>query len=326
MRRALVVLLAVALLPTGAAAAPSRRPKPTMTCGRPAGRVVTCTVNTSLHVRGKGVRVVLPASYGKHGGRARYPVVYVLHGVGDDETSWTNPARGDLAALTAHCEAIFVTPDGGSGREAGWYSDWYEGPYEWERYHVGDLPSAVDRTFRTKGSDHRAIAGMSMGGFGAMSYAARNPGRYRAAASYSGFLDTMFAAPGSGAAYDVSGQNDTYSTGAPSRDVWGDQTLEEGNWRAHNPYDRAAGLRGTALYVAGGTGVAAPAGPDKAPLNAVEAYTRTLTDRFVAKLRAEGIAFADGRYDGGTHDWPEWRAAFRGSLRVLMPALEAPPC
>jgi S-formylglutathione hydrolase FrmB len=319
-RRVLVLLTALTLLPLSGAGAVQRVTTPAMTCTG-TGRVRTCTVHTTLRIRHKTVRVVLPASYGR--GRRAYPVVYVLHGVGDDETAWTNPARGNLEALTRLCEAIFVMPDGGSGKDAGWYSDWLDGTYEWERYHVGELPRAVERTFRTDGA--RAIAGMSMGGFGAMSYAARRPYMFRAAASYSGFLDTTFGAPASGAFYDASGQNDVYSTGAPSRGVWGDQVLDADVWHAHNPYDRIVGLRGTAVYISGGTGVTTP---DTAhlPNHAVEAYTRVLTDQFADALDAAGVPYVDGRYDGGNHDWPYWRAAFRDSLHVLMPALDARPC
>lgn len=322
MRRALVLLLALALLPSGDAGAIGHVKTPKMTCTG-SGRLRTCTVHTSLKVRRKTVQVLLPASYGK--GRATYPVVYMLHGVGDDETAWVNPARGNLAALTTLCEVIFVMPDAGSGKEAGWYSDWLSERFEWERYHVGELPRAVDRTFRTQGHSKRAVAGTSMGGFGAMSYAGRNPHMFRAAASYSGFLDTMFGSPASGVAYDVSGQNDVYSTGAPDSEIWGHQALEEQVWRAHNPYDLAPKLRHTSLYVAGGTGVGAPDAA-RLPNHAVEAYTRTLTDRFVQALNAAGVPFVDGRYAGGNHDWPYWRAAFRDSLRLLMPALEARPC
>lgn len=321
MRRALLVSLAATLLaPAAAYACQARMVPPPMECGRAVARVMTCTVTTSsAKVRDRSVRVVLPEGYRR--GRS-YPVVYLLHGVGDDETTWTNPARGNLAALTQRCDAIFVTPDGGSGREAGWYSDWADGRYEWERFHVTDLPEAVDATFRTTGS--QAVAGLSMGGFGAMSYASRHPGRYAAAASYSGFLDTMFGAPASGAAYHHSGQNGVYSTGAPNDGVWGEQAANEATWRAHNPWDQVGGLRDTALYVSGGTGVHPD--PAKAPANAVEAYTRVLTDRFAERLAGAGIAFTDGRYAGGTHDWPEWRAAFSDSLSVLMPAVGARPC
>jgi S-formylglutathione hydrolase FrmB len=267
---------------------------------------------------------VLPSGYDTS--HASYPVVYVLHGVGDDETSWTNPSRGNLAALTGACDAIFVTPDGGSGSTAGWYSDWVDGSFQWETFHTQVLPRAIDATFRTQGPKHRAIAGLSMGGFGALSYAARHPGMYAAAASYSGFVDTLFGAPVSGVVYQQSGQNSVYSTGAPSDRIWGDQTAARDVWASHNPYDLAASLRGTAVFLSSGTGT--PGGaqgddPSKAASYALEAYISQLNDRMATQLTSLGVPFTDGRYVGGDHDWPYWRAAFTASLKVLMPAVGA---
>ncbi|MFN2626856.1 MAG: alpha/beta hydrolase-fold protein, partial [Mycobacteriales bacterium] len=128
-RRAVVTTVALAVLPSGAV---GRAASGAMTCTG-AGRERTCTVAVprSVHVRHTAVRVVVPADYNP---RRRYPVLYVLHGVGDDETTWTNPARGDLLRLTARCEAIFVMPDAGSGQIAGWYSDWLDGSFQWETF------------------------------------------------------------------------------------------------------------------------------------------------------------------------------------------------
>jgi S-formylglutathione hydrolase FrmB len=294
-----------------------------------AGRIRTCAVDVpkGVHVRNATVRVVLPVGY--DGSKADYPVVFVLHGVGDNESSWTNPSRGNLAALTTRCDAIFVTPDGGSGRDAGWYSDWADGSYQWETFHTKVLPKAVDATFRTQGPRHRAIAGLSMGGFGALSYAGRHPGMFKAAASYSGFADTRFGAPVSGLGYELTGQNDVYSTGAPSSRVWGDQTAAAAVWAAHNPYDLVPALRATALYISSGTGT--PGGaqgddPSKLPNYALEAYISQLNNRLASRLQEQHVPFTDGRYSGGDHDWPYWRAALADSLKVLMPAVGARSC
>jgi pimeloyl-ACP methyl ester carboxylesterase len=86
---------------------------------------------------------------------------------------------------------IVVMPDGGA---MGWYTDWYAGdrPVQprWETYHVGELVPWIDATYRTIAARRgRAIAGLSMGGFGALSYAARHPGTFAAAASFSGALE-----------------------------------------------------------------------------------------------------------------------------------------
>lgn len=292
------------------------------------GRIRTCgaiiPASARVHVRSPEVTVVVPADYDR--ARSRYPVVYVLHGVGDNDTSWTNPQRGDLAALTASCKAIFVMPDGGGGTTAGWYSDWKDGSYQYETFHTKILPRNVDDAFRTLGPSRRAIAGLSMGGFGALSYTARHPGMFRATASYSAFADSLFGAPASGAFYQAGGQNPIYSLGTPSKGVWGDQGADRATWAAHNPYDLVAKLRGQPLFLSSGHG--APGGSQgddatKAPAYVTEAYVGQLNDRFATALKDKGIAYTDAREQGGRHDWPYWRASFTKSLKVLMPALGA---
>lgn len=296
-----------------------------MTC-KGSGRVLTCVVSTpkTVKVGNTTVRVLLPAGYAST--HRRYPVVFMLHGVGDDYASWTEPTRGDLAALTTKCEAIFVMPDGGSGPNAGWYSDWKDGSYQYESFHTAILPKAVDAVLRTQGAKHRAVAGLSMGGFGALSYTARHRGLFQATASYSGFADTQFGQPATGAFYQLGGQNPFYSLGTPSAGVWGDQTADSATWAAHNPYNLVASLQGQPLYLSSGHG--APGGsqgddPAKASGYLSEAYVGQLNDRFASKLTSSGIAFTDDRELGGRHDWPYWRASFTASLKVLMPPLGA---
>ena len=217
-------------------------------------------------------------------------------------------------------------PDGGGGTTAGWYSDWKDGTRQYETFHTEVLPKAVDKAFRTQGKRARAIAGLSMGGFGALSYTARHPGMYKATASYSGFADTLFGAPVSGTFYDRAGQSTTYSFGTPNKGIWGDQGADRATWAAHNPYDLAKAFKGQPLYLSSGHG--APGGsqgddPANAGGYAVEAYVGQLNDRFASALTAEGVAFTDARETGGRHDWPYWRANLTASLKVLMPPLGA---
>src|SRR5690242_1852682 len=125
------------------------------------------------------VRVLLPPGYAADAER-RYPVLYLLHGADSDYRSWTR--YGDARAITAHAAMIVVMPDGGAN---GWYTDWYQGATpvrpRWETYHVGELVPWIDATYRTIATrGGRAIAGLSMGGYGALSYAARHPGTFAA--------------------------------------------------------------------------------------------------------------------------------------------------
>ncbi|WP_279580200.1 alpha/beta hydrolase [Fodinicola feengrottensis] len=82
-------------------------------------------------------------------------------------------------------------PEGGP---AGFYSNWWNhgerGAPAWETFHLTELRQLLERGYGA--GTRRVIAGLSMGGFGALSYAARHPGMFRAAASYSGVIDTTY--------------------------------------------------------------------------------------------------------------------------------------
>src|SRR5256885_5716911 len=148
-------------------------------------RLVELTFRTPALSDDTRVRVLLPRGY-RSGGSRRYPVLYLLHGSVDDYRSWTD--KGDAERLTAGLPLIVVMPNAGNG---GFYSDWFNhgagGPPEWETYHVRQLIPWIDRRYRTVASRRgRATAGLSMGGFGAMTYPARHPDMFVAAASFSG--------------------------------------------------------------------------------------------------------------------------------------------
>jgi S-formylglutathione hydrolase FrmB len=128
------------------------------------------------------VNVLVPADYGQSG-RRRYPVVYWLHGGSGTYESllpW-------LQDTTAGRELIVVMPDGGT---AGWYSDPVHsntGPRNWESFHMAQLLPWIDASFRTFAEPAgRAVAGFSMGGFGALKYAAKHSGYFSSVSSHSG--------------------------------------------------------------------------------------------------------------------------------------------
>ena len=83
----------------------------------------------------------------------------------------------------------------------GWCTDWVNGgrhgPPEWERFHIGELIPFVDARLRTRARRAgRAIAGLSQGGFCAMSYAARHPDRFVSATSFSDQMNPTSAGVG----------------------------------------------------------------------------------------------------------------------------------
>ncbi|MEK8128542.1 alpha/beta hydrolase family protein [Paenibacillus filicis] len=146
----------------------------------------------ALYAR-KVCQVYVPAGY-REAEDKRYPVVYLLHGVNGDETSWTvkGAAESTLDVLIASgelTESIVVMPNDGGYGHGTFYANWYDGTGRFEDYILYDLIPAIDREFRTIADrTKRSVAGLSMGGYGAFVLALRNPEIFGAAASIAGAL------------------------------------------------------------------------------------------------------------------------------------------
>jgi S-formylglutathione hydrolase FrmB len=264
-------------------------------------------------------RVLLPEGYDANPCR-HYPVLYLLHGVGDTWQDWST--KSDLVAFVKQFPVIVVTPDGGKGTNAGWYSNWHDGSRQWERFHIDTVVPFVDAHYRTLGDGHRLIAGFSMGGFGAMSYAARHPGLFKAAAAFSGILDTMYAFPASGPGFST--LHDRFGT--PDDRVWGNQLTNQAEWRAHNPTDLAASLKGTPLFLY--TGIGAPAGsagddPNQAQQYVVENFVFQTNVSFMRALTTAGVPFTSDVHPG-YHDWPYFQAGLHWALPQMLPLVTTP--
>ncbi|MGB3829909.1 MAG: alpha/beta hydrolase-fold protein [Ornithinimicrobium sp.] len=179
-------------------------------CGGPAGRVVDDVAVTSLsggpgsarsvdcsaagraeHVTfeesSQGVqgdyRVYLPPCYDEDPATT-YPVVYLLHGAGEDDTYWQQVgvedaadaaiARGDIPPM------ILVVPDGGPGFGSG------RGGASFDSFLVDELVPRIDASYRTIASrDGRAVGGISLGGGRALAIAAQSPELFAAAGGHS---------------------------------------------------------------------------------------------------------------------------------------------
>lgn len=243
------------------------------------------------------VCILLPDGYPDDGA---YPVLYLLHGAGDDQGSWL--ANTDLEGLRGVREFIVVMPDGGGRHgEAGWYSDWQDGP-AWESYHIGELLPWVDEQYATTGDRAgRVIAGLSMGGFGAMSYAARHPDLFSAAGSFSGAVDTTAGGPAEAAAFELA----HLPYGTPDHRVWGPYPTHEVHWRNHNPADLVTNLRWTELWFTSGNGV--PQLPrDHPAASPAETGVYAMNRSFQERLSEEGVDHVWRDRGHGTHQWHYW--------------------
>lgn len=147
-------------------------------------RLVELTID-SPSVGSAKVRLLVPDSLGDDPD-ARYPVLYLLHGATQDQTTWTGDT--DVEELTADHPLLVVMPYAG---EWGWYSDWWNdgkgGQPAWETFHLEEVRDIIERDRRA--SDERVIAGLSMGGYGALHYATAHPEMFKAVASFSGAVD-----------------------------------------------------------------------------------------------------------------------------------------
>lgn len=273
----------------------------------PGPRTVDLAVPSAALGRSAPVRLILPSSFGTATGRT-YPVLYLLHGAHDDYTSWTRET--DIESFTEGRDLIVAMPDAGP---TGIPSAWRDGQ-DYETFQVEEVPALLAEDYRASGV--RAVAGVSTGGYGAMAHAARHPGIFRAAASYSGVLDTT--APGVPTIVDAIVARE----GLSPLSLWGNPLLNLLTWRDFNPRTRAEGLRGTSLYVSQGSGLAGGSG-DLLP-EALESALWPSARGFTNTLVRQGIPVTTHLYSGGGHSWAYWKKEFAASWPILAGALGVP--
>ena len=238
--------------------------------------------------------VLLPDGYD---GSRRFPVLYLLHGHGDTYAHWAAPSRGNVAAIAGGLGAIVVMPEGARG----WYTNWWNGGRRgdpgWERYHLDELIPLVERRLRIRpGRRWRAIAGLPMGGEGALFYARQRPGYFGSAGSFSGTIS--IERPEWPAAFETQGER--------YRDVFGDPQARRFYIRGHNPTGLTDNLRHTRLFVAAGNGEPGPGEAGNTGGIVAELVLARHAEDFAGAARRSG-ANVTFRPQQGIHDWPYWR-------------------
>jgi len=145
------------------------------------------TVQLQSKLLGKTLpyNVILPRDY-QTSPRTRYPVLYLLHGFSGHYSDWVS--KTNLADYAAAYRMIVITPEGNDG----WYTDSVgTATDKYESYILQDLIPDVDKKFRTIQTRYaRGIAGLSMGGYGAIKFGLKYPDRFVFAGSLSGAVET----------------------------------------------------------------------------------------------------------------------------------------
>jgi diacylglycerol O-acyltransferase / trehalose O-mycolyltransferase len=315
---ALVALAAAALLACGSADRPlPGRPRAddgaSVVAERPvAGRIVDLTVRSPVLGTTGRVRLLTPRGWSSRREGDHWPVLFLLPGCCDTYDSWTRETQvEDVPQLR---NVLVVMPEAGA---VGFYSNWRGDGNgvrpAWETFHLRELRQILERGYGA--GKRRAVAGLSMGGLGAMAYAARHPGLFRAAASYSGLLHPL---------EDAQFYLNLFSahTDDPLA-IWGDPATQRRFWAAHDPTELAARLRGTRLFVSSGNGEPGPFDRSGQLEDRVEATVYREGRAFAERLRGQHIPVTTDFYGPGMHDWPYWERELERSLPVLMEALGA---
>ncbi len=281
-------------------------------------RLLALTVTTSALPGPANVRILLPAGYASHR-HSHYPVLYLLHGTSGGAADWTT--SGDAEQTTAGEPLIVVMPDIALHDDGGgWCTNWPDGQYSWETFHINQLIPWVDHNLRTISTRAgRAIAGLSQGGFCSMSYAARHPNLFETALSYSGAPDIAYDTAAQLLVRPVIMATEVGLDGVAPFSFFGNPLTDEINWAAHDPTTMAGNLRGMNLFMYAGNGAA---GPLDTGVNVggsvIEAGVSQLTKMFHARLQALGIPSLYDAYGAGTHSWPYWARDLRWSISAIM--------
>ena len=181
-------LLLVFLLPLASAQTtvrPSATGLPQAKAGQTNSRVRTIAFESKLVGKTLPYSVLLPVDYDKPAARSkRYPVLYLLHGLFGHYDNWIT--RTKLSDYGANYSMIIVTPEGNDS----WYTDSASVPTDkYETYVMEELIPDVQSRYRTiETRAGRAIAGLSMGGYGALKFGVKHPESFVFVGSMSGAL------------------------------------------------------------------------------------------------------------------------------------------
>jgi S-formylglutathione hydrolase FrmB len=249
-------------------------------------------VSPALGGERKPFSVYLPPSYALFPDR-RYPVLYLLHGSPGDHTNWFGAghavATADaLFAAGVIRETILVAPDGNGAvyRVSAWANS-YDKRQRMEDAIATDLVNSIDRQFNTlPDRAHRAIGGLSEGGYAAVNIALHHPDIFGAAVSLSGYF--------------VADNSPVFGPSPPSASY---RMLNSPALYVQTPDGQSAARRLSCII---GVGTA-----DGVYYKAALA--------FVKQLRALGAPVAYVEISGG-HSWNVWGQLLGQALRIVEPA------
>ncbi|MGK8468314.1 alpha/beta hydrolase [Nocardia cyriacigeorgica] len=296
--------------PTAAIAAPVHGPA----LRAPAGGYEELMVPSSMGP------IKVQVQWAARGGNA---ALYLLDGLRarDDRNAWS--FETNAMQQFANDNITLVMPVGG---QSSFYADWYapsntngqKTTYKWETFLTRELPTflegyGVSRT-------NNVVAGLSMGGSAALALAAYHRDQFKAAASYSGYLN--ISAPGMREAIRIAmldaGRYNVDSMAAP----WSPA------WLRMDPFVFAPQLKGLPMYISAASGLPGPHDHPNSAIGvfntgnamALEALSLVNTRAFQARLATLGIQAHFDFPAAGTHSWKYWEGQLFASRKMFLDA------
>jgi enterochelin esterase-like enzyme len=151
------------------------------------------SIKSSILKMERKFAVYLPPDY--ETSQRSYPVLYLLHGMGDDQTGWIQ--FGEVLRITdaaikdgSATPMIIIMPDANT-KKVGYFNS-IEGDWNYENFFFEELMPTVEKTYRIKSKKRfRAIAGLSMGGGGSFMYALHRPELFSSACPLSAYVGPL---------------------------------------------------------------------------------------------------------------------------------------
>jgi putative tributyrin esterase len=251
--------------------------------------LLRCDVFSDALGLSTSMTVILPqpttTQIGMTGGAAAEPppVLYLLHGLSDDDTIWLR--RTSIERYVSPLGLAVVMPQ----VHRSFYADEAYGLRYWT-FVSQELPELVGRFFRvSQAREDTFVAGLSMGGYGALKLALRQPARFAAAASLSGALDVTRLS-----------RSTREEDPMLWRRVWGERRVQGGDDDLFALVARADPDTLPALHVSCGT----------------EDELIASNRAFLEACRARGVAVSS-TFGPGEHEWGYWDARIQDVLAWL---------
>lgn len=151
------------------------------------------TMKSEVLKSDRNYAIYLPPDY--ESSERSYPVLYLLHGAGDDQTGWVQ--FGEVLRITDEAikngsatAMIIVMPDANTGKRG--YFNSIDGNWPYEDFFFEEFMPYIEKTYRIKGEKrYRAVAGLSMGGGGSLIYALRHPELFSSACPLSAYVGPL---------------------------------------------------------------------------------------------------------------------------------------